>query len=145
MKILVQRVLQASVTIENKTHSRIDKGLLLFVCFEENDKREVLKEAALKIRKLRIFEDEQNKMNLDITQVEGEILSISQFTLSWNGERGHRPSFDKSLNPAQARLFYREFNDLLKGQGLIVKEGIFAADMKVELINDGPVTFMFEF
>lgn len=145
MKVLVQRVLKASVEINKKSHATIGSGLLLFVCFEEGDQPNQVKKAAEKIKKLRIFEDDENKMNFDIAQVNGEILSISQFTLSWSGERGHRPSFDKSLHPSQARLFYRQFNDLLKSYKLKVKEGIFAADMKVELVNDGPVTFMLQF
>lgn len=145
MKVLIQRVNEASVEIEQKIHAKIKKGLLLFVCFEENDGKEQIKKAALKVRKLRIFEDLKNKMNLDIKDVEGSILSISQFTLSWDGAKGHRPSFDKSLHPAQARLLYREFNDHLKSFELDVKEGIFAAEMKVRLENDGPVTFMLNF
>lgn len=145
MKVLVQRVLEASVIIDGKVHEEIEHGLLLFVCFEQGDEALQVKRAVEKVRKLRIFEDDKNKMNFDITQVDGEVLSISQFTLSWNGERGHRPSFDKSLHPAQARLLYRQFNDLLRSKEVKVKEGIFAADMKVKLINDGPVTFILQF
>lgn len=145
MRVLIQRVLSAKVIIENEVHQQINHGLLLFVCFQEGDSHSQVTKAIEKISKLRIFEDDDNKMNFDINQVEGEVLSISQFTLSWDGEKGHRPSFDKSLHPAQARLLYREFNDGLKTAGVKTKEGIFAADMKVELINDGPVTFLLNF
>lgn len=145
MKICVQRVLEAKVICEDDLISSIKKGYVLFVCLENGDNVKTLQEAAEKIRKLRIFENEDHRMNLDITQVNGEILSISQFTLSWDGSGGHRPSFDKSLDPATARLYYLQFNKFLREHGINVCEGRFGADMKVHLLNDGPVTFFLEF
>ena len=145
MKILVQRVKNACVKVDGETTGEIQKGFLLYVCFEDGDTEESLKKSIDKIKKLRIFEDEAQKMNLNIQQVQGEILSISQFTLSWDGSKGHRPSFDKSMHPAQARLMYKNFNDALKGLGIKVEEGRFGADMKVSSSNDGPVTFFLDF
>jgi len=145
MKIVIQRVLEASVKVEQEIISSIGKGALLFVCFEKDDSEENLLKAIDKIEKLRIYEDENGKMNQDLKAYGGEILSISQFTLSWNGAGGHRPSFEKSMSAQEARLKYALFNRELRNRGFEVKEGIFGADMKVSLINDGPVTFTFEF
>jgi D-tyrosyl-tRNA(Tyr) deacylase len=145
MKVLIQRVNQASVVVENEIVGNISNGLLLFVCFEQNDQSDFTIQMAQRIAKLRIFEDENKKMNLDLLQSKGSILSISQFTLAWDGSGGNRPSFDKSLHPTTARLLYHQFNKELKNMGIEVKEGIFGADMQVSLVNDGPVTFMLEF
>ncbi len=84
-------------------------------------------------------------MNLNVTQAGGEVLSVSQFTLSWDGSGGHRPSFERAMHPGEARLMWSEFNKLLRAQDLIVKEGRFGAEMKVDILNDGPVTFILEF
>jgi D-tyrosyl-tRNA(Tyr) deacylase len=145
MKVLVQRVKSASVSIEKETVGEISNGYLLFVCFEENDTLEAVELAVEKISKLRIFEDQDAKMNKSIMDINGEILSVSQFTLSWDGKKGHRPSFDKSLNPNDAKIYYRKFNDGLSSLGLKIEKGIFGAEMLVSSINDGPVTFMLEF
>ncbi len=144
MKVLIQRVLEAKVTVENEVIGHIEKGLLLFVCFENNDHSELTMHMAQRIAKLRIFEDENSKMNCDVGQAKGEILSISQFTLSWDGTGGHRPSFDRSLHPTTARLYYHQFNKDLRSLGLVVKEGQFGAEMFVDIKNYGPVTFMLE-
>ncbi len=145
MKIVVQRVQEASVSVENETVGSIGSGLLLLVCFEQGDTEDALLKAIDKITKLRIFDDNEGKMNLDIAAIGGEILSVSQFTLSWDGTGGHRPSFEKSMPPQEARLKYALFNRELRARGLIVKEGKFGTFMKVTLINDGPVTFILEF
>lgn len=145
MKVLLQRVQSASVTIEGEVNGAIEKGYLLLVCFENGDSTDTLEEAIYKVKNLRIFEDEKNRMNFNLQEVNGDILSISQFTLSWDGKKGHRPSFDKSLPPQQAKILYKLFNDKLKEEGFKVEAGIFGADMKVSSINDGPVTFMLEF
>jgi D-aminoacyl-tRNA deacylase len=145
MKVLVQRVLSASVKIDSETVARIERGYLLFVCLEQGDTAETVKAAAIKVRKLRIFEDEEQRMNFDIAQHRGEILSISQFTLSWDGSGGHRPSFDRSMEPQTARLYFHQFNKMLREMEVEVKEGVFGANMQVELINDGPVTFCLNF
>jgi D-tyrosyl-tRNA(Tyr) deacylase len=145
MKVVVQRVQEASVSVDSEVIGSINVGLLLLVCFEQGDTDEVLSKAVDKISKLRIFDDTDGKMNLDIQSIKGEILSVSQFTLSWDGSGGHRPSFEKSMPPQEARLKYALFNRELRNKGTIVKEGRFGAFMKVSLINDGPVTFLLEF
>ena len=101
--------------------------------------------AIKKIISLRIFEDANGRMNKNILEVNGEVLSISQFTLSWDGRKGNRPSFDLSMSPEQAKLFYHLFNQNMQKSGVKIQTGIFGADMKVESINDGPVTFHLSF
>lgn len=145
MKVVVQRVQNASVSVDQEVVGQINQGLLLLVCFEAGDTDESLLKAVDKISKLRIFDDENGKMNLDIAAVKGEILSVSQFTLSWDGSGGHRPSFEKSMAPQEARLKYALFNRELRNRGLVVQEGKFGAAMKVSLLNDGPVTFVLNF
>lgn len=145
MKIIVQRVKEAHVSIESEIVGSIQNGLLLLVCFEIGDNDEALNKAVEKISKLRIFDDPEGKMNLDIHAVKGEVLSISQFTLSWDGSGGHRPSFEKSMPPQEARLKYALFNRELRNKGLVVKEGKFGSSMQVSLLNDGPVTFILQF
>lgn len=145
MKIVVQRVQEASVSVDAEVIAAIGSGILLLICFEQGDDEEALNKAIDKITKLRIFDDAEGKMNLDIQSVKGEILSVSQFTLSWDGTGGHRPSFEKSMPPQEARLKYALFNRELRNRGFTVKEGKFGAFMKVSLVNDGPVTFLFNF
>lgn len=145
MKIVVQRVQEASVSVDSEVIGEIKHGLLLLVCFELGDSDEVLHRAIDKVTRLRIFDDMEGKMNLDIEKVQGEILSVSQFTLSWDGSGGHRPSFEKSMPPQEARLKYALFNRELRNRGFSVKEGKFGAFMKVSLVNDGPVTFILQF
>lgn len=145
MKIVVQRVQEASVSVDHEVIGAIGNGLLLLVCFEQGDDDTVINKALDKITKLRIFDDADGKMNLDIAAVKGEILSVSQFTLSWDGTGGHRPSFEKSMIPQEARLKYALFNRELRNRGFTVKEGKFGAFMKVSLVNDGPVTFILQF
>jgi D-tyrosyl-tRNA(Tyr) deacylase len=145
MKIVVQRVQEASVSVENEVVGAIASGLLLLVCFEQGDDDSSITKSIDKISKLRIFDDAEGKMNLDVSQIKGEILSISQFTLSWDGSGGHRPSFEKSMPPQEARLKYALFNRELRARGFVVKEGQFGTFMKVSLINDGPVTFNLNF
>ena len=145
MKIVVQRVQEAEVRVENESVGAIGAGLVLLVCFEQGDDEASVIKSIDKISKLRIFDDADGKMNLDIQAVKGEILSISQFTLSWDGSGGHRPSFEKSMPPQEARLKYALFNRELRTRGFTVKEGKFGAFMKVSLVNDGPVTFILQF
>jgi D-tyrosyl-tRNA(Tyr) deacylase len=145
VKIVVQRVQEASVKVEDSIVASIQTGLLILVCFEQGDDESCISKSVEKISKLRIFDDGEGKMNLDVQAVSGEILSVSQFTLSWDGSGGHRPSFEKSMAPQDARLKYAIFNRELRAKGLIVKEGQFGAFMKVSLINDGPVTFLLEY
>lgn len=144
MKIVVQRVLHAEVLVEGDSVSKIARGYCLFICLEVGDDNNTIERFVKKVTNLRIFSDDTDKMNLNIQQVGGEILSISQFTLSWDGSKGHRPSFDKSMPPQEALLKFKLFNKLLREQGNIVKEGMFGKDMKVNLTNDGPVTFILD-
>jgi D-tyrosyl-tRNA(Tyr) deacylase len=145
MKLLIQRVHSANVKVENKVIGAINNGYLIYVCFEQNDNNDILNKAIEKVINLRIFEDEAGKMNRNIMQAKGEILSISQFTLSWDGKKGNRPSFDTSMSPANAQLYYHKFNEALKQKGIVVKKGTFGAHMMIESINDGPVTFHLSF
>lgn len=145
MKVVVQRVQEASVSVDGELISEIENGLLLLVCFENSDDDTSITKAVEKVSKLRIFDDEEGKLNYDVQTVKGEILSVSQFTLSWDGSGGHRPSFEKSMLPQEARLKYALFNRELRAKGITVKEGKFGAFMKVALINDGPVTFNLQF
>lgn len=145
MKVLVQRVHEARVLVEDEIVGEIQKGLLLFVCFESGDTREQVGKAAERLAKLRCFSDDAGKMNLNVSQVNGAILSVSQFTLAWNGEGGHRPSFEGAMHPGEARLYWSEFNKILRAQGVAVQEGRFGTEMKVTLANDGPVTFHLTF
>jgi len=144
MKALIQRVKKASVTIENQLYSKIDAGLLVFLGVAKGDSEENADKLVDKISKLRIFEDENEKMNLSITDIKGEILVVSQFTLCGNCEKGTRPSFDNAEIPSKANELYEYFVAKLKTIGLPVKTGKFAAMMDIELVNDGPVTFMVE-
>jgi len=145
MKLVIQRVTSAKVIVEEETVGEIQTGLLVLICFEENDDDSKLQKAIDKVANLRIFDDGEGKINLNTAQANGEILSVSQFTLSWDGSSGHRPSFEKSMKPGEARLKYALFNKGLRDRGLIVKEGRFGAYMKVSLTNDGPVTILLEY
>ena len=144
MRLIVQRVTQASVTVEEECISQIGQGLLIFVGVEKKDTEEEIKALAQKISRLRIFEDENHKMNLSIKDINGSILSVSQFTLLANTKRGNRPSFGHAEEPKQAEKQYQYFNTCLEEAGIEVKIGRFGSDMDVALHNDGPVTLFFD-
>ncbi len=144
MKVLIQKVLSASVTVDNQKVSEIGKGFLLFIGVEKNDDTAQADYLAKKISNLRIFEDENNKMNLSIKDVGGEILAVSQFTLAADLSRGNRPGFETAAHPDEAKPVYEYFVKQLQALGFSVKTGIFQADMKVALINDGPCTFVLQ-
>lgn len=144
MKVVVQRVSEASVTIDEQIHGKIDKGFLLLVGIQDSDSEEVVRKMADKIARMRIFVDENDKMNLSLSQVNGDILSISQFTLYADCKKGNRPSFSLAGKPEHAKKMYLYFNEYLRSLGLRVEEGIFGADMKVRLLNDGPVTIILD-
>lgn len=144
MKVVLQRVKQAQVSIEHKVVGKIDQGYLLLVGFEDQDTEQELDYLVHKIINLRVFEDQNQKMNLNIKQVEGQILSVSQFTLYANTRHGNRPSFTEAGDPQKAADLYQTFNKKLSETGLKVGTGEFGADMQVELCNDGPVTIIFD-
>jgi D-tyrosyl-tRNA(Tyr) deacylase len=140
MRILIQRVKSAKVVIEGQAVADIKQGLLLFVGVGKDDSVEDIERLTKKVINLRIFEDEQGKMNLNIKQVKGEVLSVPQFTLYADTRKGNRPGFDCSAEPEMAKEYWSRFNNLLRENGIPVKEGVFGAHMEVGLINDGPVT-----
>ncbi len=144
MKVVVQRVSEASVTIDGQIHGKIDKGFLLLVGIQDSDNEDIVRKMADKIARMRIFVDENDKMNLSLSQVSGDILSISQFTLYADCKKGNRPSFSLAGKPEHAKKMYLYFNDYLRSLGIKVEEGIFGADMKVRLLNDGPVTIILD-
>ena len=144
MKALIQRVKRASVTIDNKLYSKIDKGILALVGIEKSDTIEQVQKMAKKLSGLRIFPDENDKMNRSILDIHGEMLIVSQFTLCGDCKKGTRPSFDKSAAPDIANKLYEDFVKEIQNYGIKTETGVFGAMMNVELINDGPVTFMLE-
>lgn len=144
MKIVVQRVKSASVKINEALYSEINQGFLLLFGVEKNDCVEYLDYMAHKILNLRVFSDENDKMNLSVLDIKGEILIVSQFTLAANCKKGLRPGFDNAMKPDIAEEYYKKFITLLKKSGLTVKTGVFGANMQIELLNDGPVTFILD-
>lgn len=143
MRVVLQKVKQASVTAENYFQS-IDQGYCLLVGIGEQTTDEDLKVMAKKIANTRVFEDEDGKMNLSIKDVGGKILSISQFTLYANVKKGNRPSFTDAMHPDTANKMYETFNQYLSSYDIDVLPGVFGASMDIALINDGPVTIIFE-
>ena len=144
MKIVLQRVNNASVEIDNSLYSKINKGLLLLFGVEKDDKEEFIEFLANKVLNLRIFPDNEGKMNLSVNDIKGEILVVSQFTLAASCKKGTRPSFDNAMEPKTANEYYEKFVEFLKKPGLNIQTGSFGAHMKVSLLNDGPVTFILE-
>lgn len=143
MKVLVQRSKESSVTVNKDVVGQIKKGLVLFVGFTEGDTSREIDYMIKKILNLRIFDDEYGVMNKSVLEVDGSILSISQFTLYADARKGNRPSYIKALNGEKAIKLYNEFNEKLSDY-INVETGIFGADMKVNILNDGPVTIMLE-
>lgn len=144
MKALIQRVKGASVSIEGKLYSSISSGLLVFLGVEKDDEKVNAEKLSQKVINLRIFEDENEKMNLSLKDVKGEMLVVSQFTLCGDCKKGTRPSFDKAANPDKAVDLYEYFIKCLKEDNIPVQTGKFRAMMDVELVNDGPVTLWVE-
>ena len=141
MRLLIQRVSRAAVRIDNELHSQIDKGLLVLVGIEEADTAEDIEWLTGKLLRLRIFDDENGVMNLDVGQVAGQIMVVSQFTLHASTKKGNRPSYFRAAPEAISRPMYEKFVKAVEqASGMTVATGVFGADMKVELINDGPVT-----
>ncbi len=144
MKVLIQRVLDASVTVDQKIIGKIGHGLLLLVGIQKHDSLETITKMATKVVSYRLFGDAAGKMNLNVEQIKGELLAVSQFTLAADTNKGLRPSFSSAAAPKLASELFDAFVDELRQRISIVETGQFAADMKVQLTNDGPVTFMLE-
>ena len=144
MKIVIQRVSCASVRVEGVIVGQIQQGLMLLVGVEEGDDKSDAEWLSKKILDLRIFSDSEGKMNLSVKDVSGDVLCISQFTLIAEYKKGNRPSFIKAAKPEKAIDLFEYFKELIKNSGLKVESGIFGADMKVELLNNGPVTIVMD-
>ncbi|OQO67995.1 D-tyrosyl-tRNA(Tyr) deacylase [Enterococcus villorum] len=144
MKAVIQRVSKASVSINQQEVGKIDQGLVILLGVHEKDTQEDVDYLVKKIVKMRIFEDEQGKMNCSIEQIQGQILSISQFTLLADTKKGNRPSFIAAARPESAIALYESFNKGIEENGIHVETGQFGADMAVSLVNDGPVTIVID-
>ena len=143
MKLVIQRVKSASVSIDGRVYNAIQQGLLLLVGVGPEDQQEDLDYAVRKSVNMRIFSDDEGKMNLSVKDIQGEILSVSQFTLFADTKKGNRPAFTGAAKPDMAEAFYQEFNQELAKE-VPVEAGVFGADMQVELVNDGPVTIILD-
>ncbi|MBO2676908.1 D-tyrosyl-tRNA(Tyr) deacylase [Shewanella algae] len=141
MIALIQRVSRAKVTVADEVTGAIDKGLLVLLGVERQDDMAAMEKLATKVMNYRVFSDDNGKMNLNLTQVGGQLLVVSQFTLAADTSRGLRPSFSSGASPAQAEELYEAFVAFCRSKGVTTETGRFAADMQVELLNDGPVTF----
>lgn len=144
MRVVLQRVAHASVTVEEKVIGKIQRGFLLLVGVTHDDAMEDMEYLIRKIVQMRIFEDEEGKLNRSIQDIGGEILSVSQFTLYADTKKGNRPSFSKAAPGDVALEMFEQFNGLLRDTGIPVETGQFGADMKVDLLNDGPVTILLD-
>lgn len=144
MRAVVTRVSKANLTIDGTPASSIGTGLLVLLGIKEGDTQNEATYLVEKCARLRIFEDENGKMNLSLKDINGEILLVSQFTLAGDVSRGNRPGFETAAKPDDANRLYLYFSEQLRVQGIETQTGIFQADMQVELLNDGPVTFMLE-
>lgn len=144
MRVVLQRVAHASVTVDEKVIGKIQRGFLLLVGVTHDDAMEDMEYLVRKIVQMRIFEDEEGKLNRSIQDIGGEILSVSQFTLYAETKKGNRPSFSKAAPGDVAIEMFEQFNGLLRKTGIPVETGQFGADMKVELLNDGPVTILLD-
>lgn len=144
MKLVIQRVTSAQVSVDNEIVGSINQGLCIFVGIKEGDSLMTVKKMAQKVAKLRIFSDDEGKMNLSVNDVDGDVLSVSQFTLYGDTKKGNRPSFVEAAAPEVANDLYEAFNSQLRSEGLTVATGKFQTDMKVSIENDGPVTIVME-
>lgn len=144
MKLVIQRVKYASVQVNDEIVGKIEKGFLVLVGIKKGDTKEQADYLVKKVCNLRVFTDENDKMNLALKDVDGKLLIVSQFTLYGNCNEGNRPSFTEAARPEEAIPLYEYFCNECKKNGIEVQKGIFGADMKVELLNDGPVTILME-
>ena len=141
---LIQRVSRASVTVESKVIGEIDQGILLLLGVEKDDGDDEIEKLANKVSRYRMFADSDGKMNLNVEQVGGKILVVSQFTLVADTQKGNRPGFSRGATPEHGKAVYLKFVEALEAKGLAVETGEFGDDMQVALVNDGPVTFHFK-
>lgn len=144
MRVVLQRVKHASCKVDDQITGAIEQGYLLLVGITHEDTVEIVEKMVSKIINLRIFEDENGKMNLSLADVQGSILSISQFTLYADCRKGRRPGFEMAAKPVLAKPLYEKFNQLIEEADIHVETGIFGADMKIDLLNDGPVTLILD-
>lgn len=144
MRAVVQRVTQSDVTVDGKITGSIGNGFTVLLGVEDGDTEKDAAYIADKVTGLRVFDDEEGKMNLSIKDIGGEILAISQFTLLGDVRKGKRPSFIKAARPEEANALYRSFVEMVKCEGIKVEEGIFQAEMLVKIYNDGPVTILLD-
>jgi D-tyrosyl-tRNA(Tyr) deacylase len=144
MRAVVQRVIEASVSVDGAEKGRIGRGFMVLVGVSSDDNEADAEYLADKVAKLRVFEDSEGKMNLSLLDIGGEVLAVSQFTLYGDARKGNRPGFTSAAPPDKAEALYRKFVDVLKTRSLKVEEGVFRAHMKVHLVNDGPVTIILD-
>ena len=144
MRAVVQRVKKSSVTVEEKITGKIGQGLMVLIGVEDGDSEKDADYIADKVCGLRIFEDEQGKMNLSVEDIGGEVLAVSQFTLLADARKGRRPSFTKAAAPDEANALYRKVIEKIESRNINVEEGVFQAEMMVEIHNDGPVTILLD-
>ncbi|MDO4485775.1 MAG: D-aminoacyl-tRNA deacylase [Bacillota bacterium] len=144
MRAVVQRTSGSSVTVDSEITGKIDRGLMVLIGVEDGDSEKDAEYIADKVTGLRIFEDENGKMNLSVTDIRGEILAVSQFTLLGDVRKGKRPSFTKAGAPDEANRLYRKVIELINSKGINVEEGVFQTHMMVEIHNDGPVTILLD-
>lgn len=144
MKVVIQRVSESEVVVENQSVGKIGKGFMLLIGIDENDEKQDADWLVQKILNLRVFGDEEGKLNLSILDIKGELLCISQFTLIADYKKGNRPSFIKAAKPDKAIPLFEYFKEEIAKSGLKTESGTFGADMKVSLINDGPVTIVMD-
>jgi D-tyrosyl-tRNA(Tyr) deacylase len=144
MKVVLQRVKQASVEVAGQVAGKIGRGILLLIGVERGDCEEDVEFLARKAVELRIFPDKEGKMNLSLADISGEVLTVSQFTLAASTKKGRRPSFDRAEEPGRAEELFEEFVTQVRAKGFRVETGVFQAIMDVHLVNEGPVTFILE-
>ena len=144
MRCVVQRVSRASVTVEGKITGQVEKGYMVLVGVEQGDDEQDVRYCADKVAGLRVFEDENGKMNRSVKDVGGAVLAVSQFTLLGDARHGRRPSFSNAARPEEANALYEAFCQALRAENIRVETGVFQTDMQVELVNDGPVTILFD-
>ena len=144
MRCVVQRVSRASVTVEGKITGQVEKGYMVLVGVEQGDDEQDVRYCADKLAGLRVFEDENGKMNRSVKDVGGAVLAVSQFTLLGDARHGRRPSFSNAARPEEANALYEAFCQALRAENIRVETGVFQTDMQVELVNDGPVTILLD-